>query len=82
MVQLGLDNNFGSKILEWYEKVVPMKDTGSFLGKLTRIQYDIREVVIQTRESASTRETTEFFVNIIDRTYEKYDLEEVDTSEV
>ena len=33
MVQLGLKYNFGRKILEWEETVVPMKEPGNFLGQ-------------------------------------------------
>ena len=33
MVQLGLKVDFGCQILEWDENVVPMKETGNFLGQ-------------------------------------------------
>ena len=37
----------------------------------------MREVVIQTEEKVSTRETTERLVKILDSTYEKADLKQV-----
>ena len=33
MVQLGLKADFGRKILEWDETVIPMKYPGNFLGQ-------------------------------------------------
>ena len=53
MVQLGLKAEFGHKILEWDDTVVPMNDPVNLLGQTDLTKRNMGEVVIHTKESAS-----------------------------
>ena len=48
------------------------------LGKSDLTSREMREVVIQTSETVSTREATDRLVKILDGTYTKVDLKQVD----
>ena len=50
MVQLGPKADFGCKILEWDEPVIPMREPGNFLGKPNLTKRDTQEMVMQTLE--------------------------------
>ena len=52
-----------------------MKDPSSLISKPDLTKHEMREVVIQNVEPASTREVTEQIVKIINSTYAKLDLE-------
>ena len=54
-----------------------MKDSRNLLGKSDLTKREIREVVMQTAEPASTREATERMVKILNSTYAKEYLEQV-----
>ena len=82
MLQLGLKANFRHQILEWDDTVIPMKDPVNFIGQLDLTKSEIREVVKQTAEQASTRETTERVVKIINSTHTKAYFDNVDAEEV
>ena len=58
MVKLGLKADFGHQILEWGDTVIPMKDTGNFLGQPDLDKRKIQEVVMQTAGPYSIRKTT------------------------
>ena len=77
MVQPGLEINFKHQVLSWYNAVVPMKYSSSFLGQYNLNMSDMREVIIQTSEPASTKEATKIMVNIINSTYAKSNIEQV-----
>ena len=47
------------------------------LGKYDLTKREMRDVVIQTAEPASTREATEIIVKVIGSTYAKANLEQV-----
>ena len=59
-----------------------MKDPVNFIGQLDLTKSEIREVVKQTAEQASTRETTERVVKIINSTHTKAYFDNVDAEEV
>ena len=82
MLQLGLKANFRHQILEWDDTVIPMKDPVNFIGQPDLTKSEIREVVKQTAEPASTRETTERVVKIINSTHTKAYLDNIDAEEV
>ena len=54
-----------------------MKEPSGLLGKPYLNKNEMREVVIQTAETDSTREATESFVKILDIIYAKEDLKQV-----
>ena len=57
-----------------------MKKPIGLLGKPDLSKRDMREVVMQTTEPYSMRETTEILVKIIDSTYMKADLKQADNN--
>ena len=71
MVQLGLASGFKHQVLQWDGTTVHMKESSNFLGQSDLTKHEIREVVIQTAELASTLEATERMVKILDSTYAK-----------
>ena len=77
MVQLGLTYSFKCQVLQWDGATVHMKDPSNLLGKSDLTKREMREVVMQTAEPASTGEVTELMVKILDRTYENTGLEQV-----
>ena len=76
MVQLGLKDDFKRQFLQWDGVTVNMKDTRSMLGKSYLAKREMRKVVIQTAEPASTQEATEQMVKILDSNYGKLDLKQ------
>ena len=77
MVQLGLMDDFKRQVLQWDGTNVHMKDSRNFLGQYNLTKREMREVVMQTAEPYSTRESPERMVKILDSTYEKADLKQV-----
>ena len=55
-----------------------MKEPSSLIWKIDLTSHDMREVVIHTAESVSTREDTWSLVKIFDNTYAKLYFEQVD----
>ena len=78
MVQIGLTADFKRQVLQWYGATVHIKDPSSLLGQSDLTKREMRKVVMQTAEIASTREATERMVKIIDITYANADLKQVD----
>ena len=58
MVQIGLMANFKRQVIQWYGAIVHMKEPISFLGKSDLTKRDMRKMVRQTEELASTQEDT------------------------
>ena len=54
MVKLGLKADSGLKIVQWYNNVITMKDTGNLLVQHGITKCEMQEVVIQTVEPDST----------------------------
>ena len=77
MVQLGLTADFKRQVLQWDSTTVHIKDPRNLIGQSDLTKREMREVVMQTEEPASTRETTDRMVKIIDSTYEKADLKQL-----
>ena len=77
MVQLGSTANFKRQVLQWGGTTVHMKESRKLLGQSDLTNREMREVVMQTTEPASTQESTEKMVKILERTYEKADLKQV-----
>ena len=80
MVQLGLTANFKRQFLQCYGSTVPMKEPSGILGHPDLNNCEMLKVVMQTVEPASTRKVTEKLVKILDSTYAKADLKQVDNS--
>ena len=59
MVKLGLISDIKHQLLQWDGAKVPMKEPSSMLGKSILTSREIHEVVIQTEEPITKRETTE-----------------------
>ena len=59
MVQLLLKADFRHQVIRRDSANVHMKEPSSFLGKSNLTKREMREVVMQTAEPASTREATE-----------------------
>ena len=59
MVKLGLTANFKCQVLQWYGATVHMKESRKFLGQSDLTKRNMREVVMHTAETASTREGIE-----------------------
>ena len=55
MVQLGLTADFKCQFLQWNGATLHMKETIGLLGKSDINKRDMRKVVMQTTEPASTR---------------------------
>ena len=77
MLQLGLTYYFKRQVLQWDGTTVHMKESSNFLGQSDLTKREMREVVTQTAELASTREATERMVKILDSTYTKEQLNHV-----
>ena len=58
MVQLGPRADFGRQILEWDDTVIPMKESGIFVGKYNITNHEMQGVVMQTSEPDTNREAT------------------------
>ena len=54
MVQLGLTDNFKRQVLQWDAATVHMKESRNVLGQSNLTKREMREVVMQTAEPAST----------------------------
>ena len=76
-VQLGMLTKFKRQVLQWGGVNLPMKEPSGLLGKLNQTSLEMREVVMHTAESVSTREATEILVKILDSTYAESDLKHV-----
>ena len=74
MVQLGLTADFKRQLLQWYGATVHMKEPRHVLGKFDLTKRNMREVVMQIAEPASTKEATERMLKILDSTYANSDL--------
>ena len=74
MVKLGLLENFKHQVLQWDGSTVHMMEPIGLLGKSNLNKHDICKLVIQTKEPASTRETTEQTVKILNSNYGKTKL--------
>ena len=77
MVQLGLEDNFKRQVLQWDGTTVHMKEPRGLVGRSDLNKYDMREVVMQTAEPASTIEATERMVKILTSTYAKAELKQI-----
>ena len=77
MLQLGLTANFKRRVLQWDGATVNMKESRNLLGQSDLTKREMRKVVLQTAEPASTWEVTGRMVKILDSTYAKADLEQV-----
>ena len=71
MVQLGLKDNFKRQVLQWDGTTVHMKEPRGLVGRSDLNKCNMRKVVMQTAEPASTIEATERMVKILDSTYAK-----------
>ena len=76
MVQLGLTADFTRQVLQRDGTTVHMKEYSNLLGKSDLTKHEIREVVMQTEEPASTWEANERMVKTLDSTYENADLKQ------
>ena len=74
MVQLGLTAEFKRQVLLSYGATVHMKEPINLLGQSNLTKREMREVVMQIAEPASTREATERMVKILDSIYANADL--------
>ena len=77
IVQLGLTVKFKRQLLQWYGSTVNMKEPKGLLGQYDPNKRNIREVVMQTAEPASTTEATGRMDKILDSTYVKAYLKHV-----
>ena len=77
MVQLCLTADFKRQVLQWDGTTVHMKDSSNLLVQSDLTNREMREVVMQTAEPASTWEATEQMVKILNSTYAKADIEQV-----
>ena len=59
MVQLFLIDDFKRQVLQWDGDTLHMKELSGLIGKSDLNKPDMRKVVMQTSEPASTREYTE-----------------------
>ena len=71
MVQLALTEKFKHQVLQWDGATVHMQVPSGLIGQYNPNKHDMREVVMQTAEPASTREYTEIMIKILDITYVK-----------
>ena len=71
MVHIGLKADFKRQVLQWDGANVHMKDLSSFLVQSNLTKREMREVVMQTSEPASTQEDTEKMVKTLYSTYVK-----------
>ena len=77
MVQLGLMAHFKRQVIQLDDTTVHMRESRNLLGQSDLTKREMREVVMQTAEPASTREDTERMVKTLDSTYAKSDLEQL-----
>ena len=77
IVQLGLLDDFKHQFLQWYGATVIMKEPIGLLGKIDLISRKINEVVMNTTEKNSTRESTHSLVELLRSNYAKEYLEQV-----
>ena len=80
MVQLGLTYNLKCQELQCDGATIHIKEPRSLLGQYDIPKRDMRKVVMHTAEPDPTRESTERMVKIIDITYVKADLKQVDNN--
>ena len=80
MVQLGLMAGFKRQVLQWDGATVHMKKYSSLLEKYNLTKREMRNLVMQTSEKASTREATDRMVKILDITYAEADLTQADNN--
>ena len=66
--------------MEWDNIVVPLKETGNFLGQPDLTKRGIQQFVMQTSELYSTIEATQIVVKILESTCETADLDKVDAA--
>ena len=59
MEKLPLKDDFGRQILEWDDTAITGKYKRNFLGQPDLTKRQMREVLMQTPETASTRQATE-----------------------
>ena len=55
MVQLGMTADFKRQVIQWYGTTVHMKEPSGLLGQSNLTTHEMREVVMQTVEQASTQ---------------------------
>ena len=77
MVQLGQMADFKRQVIQLDGTTVHMRESRNLLGQSDLTKREMREVVMQTAEPASTREATERMVKTLDSTYTKSDLEQL-----
>ena len=77
MVQLGLTDDFNRQVLQCDGATVHLKEPRNLIGRSDLTKREMRDVVMQIAEPASTREATERMVKILDSTYAKADLNQV-----
>ena len=82
IVHLVMKANFGYKIPEWDETLLPMKAAFNFLGKPNLNKHYMQEVFIQSAEPYSARETTEIVVKTRYSTYSNTLLYDIDVNAV
>ena len=69
VVQLGLTTDLQRRFPQWYCIQLPMKEPSGLLGKSDLTSREMRVVVMQTTEPASTIEATEILLKIFDSNY-------------
>ena len=77
MVQLVLTADFKRQLLQWDGATMHMKKPRSFLGKYDVTKRDMRKVVMQSTEPASTQESTEQMVKVLYSKYAKAERKQV-----
>ena len=77
MVHLGLTADFKRQVIQWDGTTVRMKESRSLLGRSDLTKREMRKVVMQTAEPASTQEATERMVKTLDSTYAKSYIKQV-----
>ena len=76
MVQIGLTDEFKSQVLQWDGTTVHMKEPRNLPGKSDITKREMREVVMQTADPASTQEATELMLKILDSNYVKAEFKQ------
>ena len=76
MVHLGFTAYFKRQFFQWDVATVHIKDPITLLGQSDLTKREMREVVMQTSEPASTQEDTEWIVKSLDSNYVKTNLEQ------
>ena len=82
MAHLGLMADFKRQVIQWDGAELLMNEQRSFLGQFVLTGHDMRKMVMQTTEPASTRDYSEIMAKPLDSNYDKDDLEQFATNSV